>query len=42
MTRKPDNSWIDREIKREDREDGRRMFSRWVKCVVCDLTRILV
>jgi hypothetical protein len=42
MPMRRDNSWIKREQKREEREDNRRMFSKWVKCVVCDYFRISV
>ena len=33
MTR---NDWIAKEIAREQREDNRRIYSKTVKCIVCD------
>ena len=34
------NDWIGREIAREDKINARRAISKWVKCIVCDISRI--
>jgi hypothetical protein len=38
--RRPSSAWCNREIALRERQDQRRIISNWVRCAVCDRTRI--
>lgn len=38
--KKSSTAWCDREINQQEQQDRRRIISNWVKCSVCDRTRI--